>query len=184
MAAAARAHVRVRVPSNNLGVRWPLIIDPQEQGVKWIKERNKDDLIILRLGQKGFIDNLERGISNGSCVLLENIFEDVDAMLNDVIGRNTIKKGRAIMIGDKEVEYNNKFRLILHTKMGNPHYKPEMQAQCTLVNFTVTQEGLEDQLLADVVAAERADLQETKANLEEGPHDVLWLQEVQPPVIG
>lgn len=159
-----------RVSTENAAIltnakRWPLIIDPQEQGVKWIKERNKDDLIILRLGQKGFIDNLERGISNGSCVLLENIFEDVDAMLNDVIGRNTIKKGRAIMIGDKEVEYNPKFRLVLHTKMGNPHYKPEMQAQTTLINFTVTQAGLEDQLLADVVASERGDLQQLKLKL-------------------
>ena len=145
--------------------RWPLIIDPQEQGIKWIKQREKDDIIVLRLGQKGFIDSLERGISNGSCVLLENIFEDVDAMLNDVIGRNTIKKGRAIMIGDKEVEYNPKFRLVLHTKMGNPHYKPEMQAQTTLINFTVTQAGLEDQLLADVVASEREDLQMLKQKL-------------------
>jgi dynein heavy chain len=86
-------------------------------------------------------------------------------MLGDVIGRNTIKKGRAIMIGDKEVEYNPKFRLVLHTKMGNPHYKPEMQAQTTLINFTVTQAGLEDQLLADVVASERGDLQALKQKL-------------------
>lgn len=27
---------------------------------------------------------------------------------------------RAIKIGDKEVEYNQKFRLILHTKLANP----------------------------------------------------------------
>jgi dynein heavy chain len=159
-----------RVSTENAAIltnakRWPLIIDPQEQGIKWIKEREKDDIVVLRLGQKGFIDSLERGISNGSCVLLENIFEDVDAMLGDVIGRNTIKKGRAIMIGDKEVEYNPKFRLVLHTKMGNPHYKPEMQAQTTLINFTVTQAGLEDQLLADVVASERGDLQALKQKL-------------------
>ena len=153
--------------------RWPLIIDPQEQGIKWIKEREKADLVVLRLGQKGFIDTLERAIGNGSCVLLENIFEDVDAVLGDVIGRNTIKKGRAIMIGDKEVEYNNKFRLILHTKMGNPHYKPEMQAQCTLINFTVTQGGLEDQLLADVVASERGDLQQLKMKLTKDQNEYM-----------
>jgi dynein heavy chain len=159
-----------RVSTENAAIltnakRWPIIIDPQEQGIKWIKEREKDNMVVLRLGQKGFLDSLERGITDGLCVLLENIFEEVDPVLGDVIGRNTIKKGRAIMIGDKEVEYNPKFRLILHTKMGNPHYKPEMQAQCTLINFTVTQDGLEDQLLADVVASERADLQELKAQL-------------------
>lgn len=37
-----------------------------------------------------------------------------------------------------------------------------MQAQTTLINFTVTREGLEDQLLANVVAKERPDLEETK----------------------
>lgn len=37
-----------------------------------------------------------------------------------------------------------------------------MQAQCTLINFLVTREGLEDQLLAAVVARERPDLETLK----------------------
>jgi len=40
-----------------------------------------------------------------------------------------------------------------------------MQAQTTLINFTVTRDGLEDQLLADVVAKERPDLEKLKADL-------------------
>lgn len=69
---------------------------------------------------------------------------------------------RFIKIGDKECEYNPKFRLILHTKLANPHYQPEMQAQATLINFTVTRDGLEDQLLAAVVSMERPDLEQLK----------------------
>ncbi len=65
-------------------------------------------------------------------------------------------------MGDKEVEYHPTFRMILHTKLANPHYKPEMQAQATLINFTVTRDGLEEQLLAEVVATERPDLEKTK----------------------
>ena len=42
-----------------------------------------------------------------------------------------------------------------------------MQAQCTLINFTVTRDGLEDQLLADLVRAERPDLEELKANFHQ-----------------
>lgn len=60
------------------------------------------------------------------------------------------------------MEYHPHFRLILHTKYSNPHYKPEVQAQCTLINFLVTREGLEDQLLAAVVAKERPDLETLK----------------------
>lgn len=71
---------------------------------------------------------------------------------------------RSIKIGDKECEYSPNFRLILHTKLANPHYQPEMQAQCTLINFTVTRDGLEDQLLASVVSMERPDLEELKAS--------------------
>ena len=52
--------------------------------------------------------------------------------------------------------------MIIQTKLANPHYKPEMQAQATLINFTVTRDGLEDQLLAEVVAKERPDLEKTK----------------------
>lgn len=69
---------------------------------------------------------------------------------------------RYIKIGDKECEYNPSFRLILHTKLASPHYQPELQAQCTLMNFTVTRDGLEDQLLAAVVSMERPDLEELK----------------------
>jgi len=40
-----------------------------------------------------------------------------------------------------------------------------MQAQTTLINFTVTRDGLEDQLLAQVVAVERPDLEQLKSDL-------------------
>ncbi|KAI8438867.1 hypothetical protein MSG28_011209 [Choristoneura fumiferana] len=146
-------------------VRWPLMIDPQLQGVKWIKQKYGDKLRVIRLGQKGYLDTIEKAIIKGDTVLLENIDETVDPVLDPLLGRNLIKKGRAIKIGDKEIEYSTNFRLILHTKLANPHYKPEMQAQTTLVNFTVTRDGLEDQLLAEVVKAERPDLEELKAEL-------------------
>ncbi|GLH11964.1 Dynein heavy chain, cytoplasmic [Gryllus bimaculatus] len=141
--------------------RWPLMIDPQLQGVKWIKEKYGEKLIVIRLGQKGFLDTIEKALSSGAIMLFENIEENTDPVLDPL----------AIKIGDKEVEYNPSFKLILHTKLANPHYKPEMQAQTTLINFTVTRDGLEDQLLAEVVKAERPDLEELKAELTKQQND-------------
>ncbi|RZF49077.1 hypothetical protein LSTR_LSTR008363 [Laodelphax striatellus] len=151
--------------------RWPLMIDPQLQGVKWIKQKYGDNLVVIRLGQRTAMETLEQSLGQGATVLLENIAENLDPVLDPLLGRNLIKKGKAIKIGDKEVEYNSSFRLILHTKLANPHYKPEMQAQTTLINFTVTRDGLEDQLLAEVVKAERPDLEELKADLTKQQND-------------
>lgn len=49
-------------------------------------------------------------MSNGDVLLLENIGESVDAVLDPLLGRLTIKKGKYIKIGDKEVEYHPNLR--------------------------------------------------------------------------
>uniref|UniRef100_A0A8D1UT23 AAA+ ATPase domain-containing protein n=1 Tax=Sus scrofa TaxID=9823 RepID=A0A8D1UT23_PIG len=145
--------------------RWPLMVDPQLQGIKWIKNKYGEGLWVTQTGQKGYLQTLERALEGGEVVLIENLEESIDPVLGPLLGRDVIKKGRFIKIGDKECEYNPRFRLILHTKLANPHYQPELQAQATLINFTVTRDGLEDQLLAAVVSMERPDLEQLKSEL-------------------
>ncbi|XP_035888860.1 dynein heavy chain 9, axonemal isoform X2 [Phyllostomus discolor] len=145
--------------------RWPLMVDPQLQGIKWVKNKYGEDLRVTQIGQKGYLQTIERALEAGDVVLIENLEESIDPILGPLLGREVIKKGRFIKIGDKECEYNPKFRLILHTKLANPHYQPELQAQATLINFTVTRDGLEDQLLASVVSMERPDLEQLKSEL-------------------
>ncbi|EFC49517.1 axonemal dynein heavy chain beta [Naegleria gruberi] len=146
--------------------RWPLVVDPQLQAITWIKNHYKD-LIILRLEQPDIIEKMERAIQKGQTVLIENIKETIDAVLSPVIGRNIIQSGssKLIKLGNNEIDYHENFKLILHTKLNNPHYNPEIQAETTLINFSVTEEGLEEQLLALVVQKERSDLEEKKSEL-------------------
>ncbi|XP_059524579.1 dynein axonemal heavy chain 9 [Myotis daubentonii] len=145
--------------------RWPLLVDPQLQGIKWVKNKYGEDLRVTQVGRKGYLQTIEQALEAGDVVLIENLEESIDPVLGPLLGREVIKKGRFIKIGDKECEYNPKFRLILHTKLANPHYQPELQAQATLINFTVTRDGLEDQLLAAVVSMERPDLEQLKSDL-------------------
>jgi dynein heavy chain len=149
--------------------RYPLMIDPQLQGITWIREREKDnDLKVGRLTNiKKLIQILEIAIEAGQSVLIENMEESIDAVLANVYGRATIKRGRSVylQLGDKEISLNKDFHLFLHTKLSNPHYQPEIQAECTLINFTVTEAGLEDQLLNLVVKKERPDLAQQKEEL-------------------
>lgn len=59
------------------------------------------------------------------------------------------------------------------TKLRNPHYLPEVAVKVTLLNFSITPEGLEDQLLGVVVARERPDLEEEKTRLVLQVSDVI-----------
>lgn len=74
--------------------RWPLMIDPQLQGVKWIKQKYGEELRVIRLGQKGYLDIIEEALSKGRTVLIENIGENLDPVLDPLLGRVLIKKGK------------------------------------------------------------------------------------------
>lgn len=66
----------------------------QLQGVKWIKQKYGDNLQVIRLGQKGYLDTIEKSIIKGKTVIFENIGETVDPVLDPLLGRNLIKKGK------------------------------------------------------------------------------------------
>jgi dynein heavy chain len=150
------------------GRRWPLMIDPQGQGNRWIRNFKKENNIgIIKLSTPNFLRTLEMGIREGSAILLENVEESLDPSLEPVLLKQTFKKGGQLLlrIGSEDVPYNEDFQLFITTKMANPHYLPEICIKVTVINFTVTLDGLEDQLVSDVVAHERPDLSTLRADL-------------------
>ena len=101
--------------------------------------------------------------------MIDSIGEEIDAVLDPLLSRQYVKKGKNLFVkmGGDEIELANGFKMYLQTKLINPHYKPETAAQCTIVNFIVTEGGLEDQLLAMVVRVEKPELEATKEQLTE-----------------
>merc|ERR1711871_755880 len=95
------------------------------------------------------------------------IGEETDPAVEPVLLRQTFKKGNQMMIklGEAVVEYRTDFKFFLTTKLRNLHYLPEVAVKVTLLNFMITQVGLQDQLLNIVVEKERPDLAEEKARL-------------------
>lgn len=148
--------------------RWPLIIDPQGQANKWIKNMYKDShMHITKLSETNFLKILENAIRNGQTVLMENIEEELDPSLEPILGKQLMKKGQQwlLRLGDQDVPYNADFKFYLTTKLANPHYIPEICIKTTIINFTVTPKGLEDQLLAEVVRFERIELETKRIEL-------------------
>merc|ERR1719424_226768 len=90
-------------------------------------------------------------------------------MLDPVLDKAIIKKGKNkyINVSDQNMIYNPKFVMYLTSRLPNPHFSPELSAKCTVIDFTVTLKGLEQQLLSRVIEMEQKSLQETLNSLEE-----------------
>ena len=67
-----------------------------------------------------------------------------------------------MLLGDNVIPYHDDFKLYITTKLPNPRYTPELATKVTVLNFTLSPRGLEDQLLGFVVAEERPDLEDAK----------------------
>ncbi|VEL20998.1 unnamed protein product [Protopolystoma xenopodis] len=148
--------------------RFPLCIDPQQQAITWIRNREaKNNLKVATFADTDFLKHLELAIKYGSPFLFQDVDEYIDPVIDNILEKNVKKdQGREfMMLGDKEVDYDPNFRLYLTTKLSNPQYGPNVFGKAVVINYTVTLKGLEDQLLSVIVKYERRELEEQREKL-------------------
>jgi dynein heavy chain len=146
--------------------RYALCIDPQQQANKWIKNLEKDsNLLILKFGNPVLLRELTAAVRNGVPVLIEDVEEHIDPAIDPILLKQQFKNEAGMMqirLGDNVVEFDPNFSFFMTSKMPNPHYIPEICIKVTLINFTVTLDGLQQQLLGDVVVAERPEVEQKR----------------------
>lgn len=150
-------------------MRWSLMVDPQGQANMWIKahEAAGRQLKVIDLQTPNYLLHIENALVYGLPLLIQDVGEELDSALDPVFritGLDQDKKS-TIFFADKELNLSANFRLYLTTKMQNPHYKPEVSIRCNVVNFSVKEKGLQDQLLSLVVRMEEPKLENDKADL-------------------
>lgn len=149
-----------------------------------MEKENK--LKVIKFTDSNYVRVLENAITLGTPVILENVGEEIEAILDPVLIKNVYKSQGVwyIKLGDKVLEYSFDFRFYITTRLRNPHYLPEVAVKVTLLNFMITPQGLQDQLLAIVVAKERPELEEKKNEMiVESANNKKTLKEIEDKIL-
>jgi dynein heavy chain len=145
--------------------RFPLMIDPQGQALNWIKNREASNVAAwgqTTLTDTKLKDKLEFCMGDGLALIIVGVEEEIDPMLDPVLEKQLITKGKRkfVSVSDKVMDYDMKFMMYFITRLPNPSFSPELQAKTNVVDFTVTQKGLEEQLLSKVIGKEQKALED------------------------
>ena len=152
--------------------RYPLLIDPQGQAINWIcnHEENKMPLFgVTSFANPRFREQIEFCLAEGKALIVTGVEQELDPVLTPILEKQitTKAKSKYITVGGKVCDYVDEFVMYLVTRLPNPHFSPEDQSKCTIVDFTVTQKGLEEQLLGRVIQKEQRSLEESLKNVLE-----------------
>eukprot|EP00954_Amorphochlora_amoebiformis_P029427 1393144-Amorphochlora_amoeboformis.AAC.1 len=154
-------------------VRFPLLIDPQGQALMWLKNKEAKNFPYTgttTLGHRNLAKITKHCVEQGKTLLVEGVVDEVIPLFDPILQKKLKKKSRnrnkwVVKIDGEEKDYSLDFKLFLLTKVANPLFSPELSAQTTVIDFSVTREGLEDQLLSFVIQNEQPQLEVKRKQL-------------------
>ena len=150
---------------NELIVRFtkqtPIFVDPHLVGFRWIQAYEKGkNLKIELLSSPALKSSLSNAVQFGWSLLIEGVDDDIeDKELWSLVLKRKFKKGlNAIYyVAEKECEQDPSFQLFLHSGHSSPHYCSKMLGECTVINFALSEEGLENHFLDFILRNELPD---------------------------
>lgn len=96
------------------------------------------------------IEDVDESLAPSLDPILSKAFYEVDGMNYITFGDNP------------KLSFDTKFRVYFTTKKPNPKYLADVFIKVNVINFTATFEGLNDQLLAQVVKNERPEIEKQR----------------------
>lgn len=137
---------------------WPLLIDPQGQAQRWIKNlegsqaesskkgspAKRGGLVSVRQGDSDLVRKFEHAIPLGLPILLEGAGVELPPVLSPLLEKRLNKSAGSLTLefGDSVLDYSTEFRFYMTTKLPNPHFMPSITTKVTVVNFVITSAGL------------------------------------------
>lgn len=100
----------------------------------------------MRFSESHFLKSLQQCVTSGFEVLFEEVEEHLEPSIDTVLQKQIaeVEGRKLIKVGDQKVDYHPQFKLYLTTKIANPSFLPEVFIKTTVINFSITFEGLQD----------------------------------------
>ena len=135
--------------------RTPVFIDPQSQALKFFRklgQEQDEDLVGVKLNQPNADNVLERCIESGSTVIVLNCGDVSHNALVSIAKHETVLINDLcyMRFNDDQIQCDPRFNPLIFSQFDNPSLSPALQQAATVLNFCVTSEGLEEQLLRTI----------------------------------
>lgn len=143
----------------------PLLIDPNGVTTTWLRHMaaasaRAGTAEVVSMHDSRLATTLELAVRFGKTLVITGAETVVPLVVNtlrrDFMLRGT---GRGVIIGDKTVDVDDGFRLLLVTETADAAPPPDLQPLMTVLNFSPTRAGLESALLAATLQHEQPQLE-------------------------
>lgn len=142
-----------------------LIMDPNAQATSWLKNclAERGPIEVLSQQEPKFTNLLELAIRFGKTLLIQEL-NSIEPLLIPILKKDLKRFGSRLMlqIGDKQIDFNDQFRVFLTTRNTNIELGPNEKDLVSFVSFPVTKSGLEGKLLSIIIAHEQPELERKK----------------------
>ena len=123
----------------------PMMIDPQLQASKWIKNMQKGSgVVMMKIGADNLLKRLETVLRMKNPIILEMSENFIDPALDSLLSKDfeVVNNRCFAKVGENRVEVDEDLKIYIFTKVANPYFSPEVFIKLSVINFTVTPEGL------------------------------------------
>ncbi len=117
---------------------------------------------MANFSDSNFVQSMEFAMKFGKKILIENVGQKIDLSIYPLIKREFTSDGGALSVNifSHNVELDPSFRLYIISELKNPRFGPDISVLSTQVNFHVTIEGLEEQMLSIVITNQKSELED------------------------
>lgn len=148
----------------------PLILDPTSSCSKWLNEFLKSKSYkfeILNQNDERFTYNVELGVRFGKILIIDDVTTNFSSSLLSLLAMRIHSRfnKKMLHIGNKLIDLHEDFRLILITSNEVKQLGGEINANVTIVPFTLTSSGLTDQLLSKWISIKHPDTEKKRIEL-------------------